>query len=187
MSIANHTIPTARIEATIRGATRERRRRQVLLSIFGSMGLTGLVVAAIAWHRSGSVSPAMLGAFLAQIVSLAALIRLWTDNRRQQRRYDALTANTVDAIEEALINTQREIREHWLLVIGLAAVVMPVTAASVVNLVETGRMNTGNAVDFGFLFGSILLTVIALIVWRIYQRLQPQSRMLTQLQQQLLD
>lgn len=161
--------------------TRSARRQHIVLSICAvNAGVTSLfTVAVLLFHRpldEGGVASA-LG--LQALLTLAVLA-LWRRQRRRRRALQAGTLTVLDSARAAFGHVTGEMKDVRLL-LWLAAIVIPMLALSVRQLMVSGKMNTQQATSFA-LVCAVIIAANAAYQWRRYNhKLAPQKHRLEQI------
>lgn len=176
-----NTITDKNIDNFLRHQRWRHRLRMMLLSFFGLMSLAGLVFAGIAWKISGIDFADAVPPLALAILSVLLLARLWLAEFREREFYRALALGGIEAVSSALENSQTSIRWHRRLLITVYAVLLPLFALSIWQLLETGKMSLADASGFGILLAVVVVSLTAVVINRLRRELLPRREMLTKL------
>lgn len=180
-----NTITDKNIDDFLKRQRWRHRLRMLLLSFFGLISLAGLVFAGIAWKISGIEFTDAVPPLAIALLSGFMLARMWRATYRERGFYQALAHPGVEAVTSALEHSQTSIRWHRRLLMTVYAVLLPLFALSVWQLLDAGKMNLSDAAGFGILLAVIVTGLTAVVISRLRRELLPRREMLAKMLSEL--
>lgn len=158
--------------ALIASIERSQRKRRILLGMFISNTLVAICVSAYAMLRSRGDMLPMLALLAILFLGLALLLKSY--------RFRIHAGTVADSARRSLEIVDRELKNQRVLV-WFACAALPAYAFAILNLVDSGKMRTGDALGMGAVLAVVIAVNAVVQVWRRKARLMPQRRRLEEL------